>query len=72
MFEYAPSPADREISLEMTLGVAIAIAVVARVLEIAGFERATIAVLGFGAIVSAGLTMWHLACFRQFHRNQAN
>jgi len=48
----------------------VAIAVVARILEIAGFERATLAVLGLGAIVSAGLTMWHLASFRRFHRKQ--
>jgi len=72
MLNYAPSPADQEISLETTLGVAIAIVVVARVLEIAGFERATIAVLGLGAVVSTGITMWHLACFRRFHRKQAN
>ena len=71
MLNYAPSPADREISLEATLCVIVAIAGVARVLELAGFERATLAVLGLGVIVSAGLTTWHLACFRHFHRKQA-
>lgn len=68
MLDYAPSPADREISLETTLCAIVAIAVVARVLEIAGFERATLAVLGLGAIVSAGLTTWHLARFWRFHQ----
>jgi hypothetical protein len=72
MLENVPSPADREISLEATLCAIVAITGVARVLEIAGFERATLAVLGLGVIVSAGLTMWHLACFRRFHRKQAN
>ena len=70
MLENVPSPADREISLEATLCAIVAIAGVARVLELAGFERATLAVLVLGMIVSAGLTTWHLACFRQFHRKQ--
>ena len=70
MLENVPSPADREISLEATLCAIVAIAGVARVLELAGFDRATLAVLVLGVIVSAGLTTWHLANFRQLHRKQ--
>jgi pimeloyl-ACP methyl ester carboxylesterase len=72
MPDYTPSPADREISLEATLGAIVAIALVAQVLELAGFERATLVVLGLGALVSAGLATWHLARFRRFHREQVS
>jgi len=72
MFDHAPLPADREISLEATLGAVVVIAAAAQVLELAGFERATLAVLGLGALVSAGLAIWHLARFRRFHREQAS
>ena len=72
MLNYIPSPADREISLEATLGAIVAIALVAQVLELADFERATLVVLGLGALVSAGLATWHLARFRQFHREQVS
>ena len=70
MLENVPSPVNRKISLEATLCAIVAIAGVVRVLELVGFERATLAVLGLGVIVSAGLTMWHLASFRRFHRKQ--
>ena len=72
MFDYTPSPANREISLEATLGAIVAIALVAQVLELAGFERATLVVLGLGALVSASLATWHLARFRRFHHEQAS
>jgi len=72
MLEHTPSPADQEISLEATLGAIVAFALAAWVLEFAGFERATLAVLGLGAFVSAGLAMWHLARFRRFHREHAS
>ena len=72
MLNHAPLPADREISLEATLGAVVAIAAAAQVLELAGFERATLAMLGAGALVSVGLATWHLACLWRFHREQAS
>jgi len=72
MLEYTPSPADQEISLKATLGAIVALALAAWTLEFAGFERATLAVLGLGVFVSAGLTTWHLVRFRRFRREHAN
>ena len=72
MLDYTPSPAGREISLQATLGAIVAIASVAQVLELAGSERATLVVLGLGALVSAGLATCHLARFQQFHREQVS
>jgi len=64
MFEQLPSPADRAISMDASLGTIAVIALVAVGLDVAGLETASVLAMAVGAVACAGLTVWHIAHYR--------